>query len=406
MQPLAYRVRPRYFNDIIGQDHLVGENGIIKKMIDNNNLMSFILYGNPGSGKTTIAYIIKDIYKDKSYLFNASTDSKTDLKQILDNLMFNKNIILIIDEIHRMKKDVQDYLLPYLEEGKVTVIGLTTENPYRVINVAIRSRLHIYRINQIDKTDLKKLLIKVSVSEFNETLSDDIYDYIITASSLEIRSALNMLEIAFLINKDERNLDTIIKTIGIKNISVDQKGENYYDILSALIKSIRGSDVDAAIHYLARFLVCEDLNMITRRLMISAYEDISLGNPQVGPMVYAACMSALEVGLPEARIPLANAVILLATSPKSNSCYKAINEAIADLDTLKDMQIPPHILNKEIKGGAKYLYPHDYPSSFVKQQYMPNELFSKIYFNPKDNSKYERALKEYIKPIRQKLKER
>ena len=142
MQPLAYRVRPRYFNDIIGQDHLVGENGIIKKMIDNNNLMSFILYGNPGSGKTTIAYIIKDIYKDKSYLFNASTDSKTDLKQILDNLMFNKNIILIIDEIHRMKKDVQDYLLPYLEEGKVTVIGLTTENPYRVINVAISCLLY------------------------------------------------------------------------------------------------------------------------------------------------------------------------------------------------------------------------------------------------------------------------
>lgn len=403
MKPLAYRIRPTSFSDVVGQDHLVGENGIITKMLKNDKLVSFILYGKAGTGKTTIALILKEMFPLNSFLFNASTDSKQTLKEIVDATNFYENVIVIIDEIHRLKKDTQDYLLPYLENGKIIMVGLTTENPYRTINPAIRSRLHIYKLNEITPSDLKKLLFKVSEKE-KIKVTEEIIDYIVMASSLEIRTALNMLEISSLIDEKDRTLDKVKEIIGVKNIAIDQNGENYYDILSALIKSIRGSDVDASLHYLARFLKCEDLEMITRRLLISSYEDIGFGNPNASYIVYSACESALKVGLPEARIPLGFAVIYLASSPKSNSSYLAIDEAIHDLDNLKSMAIPKNILNKEIKGGANYLYPHDYPNDFVKQQYMPDELFSKTYYKPKENSKYEKALKAYLEPINKILK--
>lgn len=403
MQPLAYRLRPKTFDDIICQDHLVGKNGIIRKMIESDRLFSFILYGAPGCGKTTIANIIKDYYMS-SYSFNASTDTKEVLKSVAEKTKYYDNTILIIDEIHRMKKDVQDYLLPFLESGKIIMIGLTTENPYRTINPAIRSRCHIYRLNEIDEKSLFYYLKNVTIKEDIKNIDDDVINYIVNTSSLEIRQALNMLEVCSLLDEDKRNVKNVSEVIGIKNIRVDQSGENYYDILSALIKSIRGSDVDASLHYLARFLKCEDLQMITRRLMISSYEDIGLANINASTLVFNACECALKVGLPEARIPLGFTVCLLATSPKSNSSYLAINKAIADLDNLKSMNIPPHILNKEIKGGASYLYPHDYPNDFVKQQYLPDELFDKVYYEPKDSNKYEKALKEYYTQIRTILK--
>lgn len=404
MQPLAYRLRPKTFEDVIGQDHLVGKDGIITKMLNKNSLFSFILYGPAGSGKTTIAYIIKDMFKNQTFTFNASTDSKANLKDIILARNYYEHVILIIDEIHRMKKDIQDYLLPFLEDGSLIIIGLTTENPYRVINPAIRSRLHIYKMHELDETNLINLLKKASLKENIIINDDEIYKYIASASSLEIRTALNMLEVVSLIDENTRDLTHVKDVIGVKTIAIDGKGENYYDILSALIKSIRGSDVDASLHYLARFLVCEDLLMLTRRLEISAYEDIGMGNPQVGPRVIAACKAALDVGLPEARIPLAFAVVDLASSPKSNSTYLAIGKAIADLDNLKSKQIPPHILNKEIKGGANYLYPHDFPNDFVKQQYLPDELKNHTYYLPKENSKYEKALKEYLTKINNELK--
>lgn len=403
MQPLAYRLRPQNFDDIVGQPHLVGPKGIITKMVENDKLFSFILYGKAGCGKTSIASVIYSHYENKAFFFNASTDNKAILKDIIESTKYHENTIIIIDEIHRMKKDIQDFLLPYVESGKLIMIGLTTENPYRAINPAIRSRCHIYKINELTTYDLNNLLIKAMKKE-NIEISPDIIDYIITASSLEPRTALNMLEIASLLPPEERTLASVKEVIGIKTIAIDQNGENYYDILSALIKSIRGSDVDAALHYLARFLNCEDLIMITRRLMISAYEDIGFGNPQVGPRVKAACEAALEVGLPEARIPLAYAVIDLASSPKSNSAYLAIAAANEDLTNIKSMAIPPHILNKEIKGGAKYLYPHDFPQDFVKQQYLPDEIFDHIYFKPKPNSKYEKALINYLDNINKILK--
>ena len=401
MKPLAYRIRPKEFKDIVGQDHLVGERGIITKMLEQNKLYSMILYGPAGCGKTSIANIIANIFPLSTFSFNASCESKAKLKEIADSAKFYDNTICIIDEIHRMKKDIQDFLLPFLESGNITLIGLTTENPYRSINPAIRSRCHIYKMNEIKKDDIISLLKKTIKAEgFNE-MSDDILEYISIASSCEIRTALNMLEITSMLDKEDLKLDNVKALIGKKAFLIDEKGENFYDVASAMIKSIRGSDPDAALHYLARLLKTEDLQFICRRLLCSAYEDIGLGNPNVGPRVYAATEAALSLGLPEARLPLAYAVVDLATSPKSNSTYTAINEAIEDLESLTSMEIPPHILNKELKSGKyEYKYPHDYPNDYVKQQYMPNSLLGKVYYKPKDTGSYERAIKEFMTKLK------
>lgn len=402
MKPLAFRIRPKKFSDIVGQDHLVGPKGVITKMLEENKLFSMILYGPAGCGKTSIASIIEDMFSLSSYSFNASCDSKAKLKEITDSAKYHETTVCIIDEIHRMKKDTQDFLLPFVESGAITIIGLTTENPYRSINPAVRSRCHIYRMNEIKQEDIIKLLKKTILEENMNEMSDEILEYISIASSCEIRTALNMLEIASLIDKDELSLDRVKELIGKKAFLIDEKGENYYDVASAMIKSIRGSDPDAALHYLARLLKTEDLEFITRRLLCSTYEDIGLGNPNVGPRVYAACQAALSLGLPEARLPLAYAIVDLATSPKSNSTYLGINEAIEDLDNLTSMSIPPHILNKELKSGKyEYKYPHDYPMGYVKQQYMPDELLGKKYYKPKDTGSYERAIEKFMKELKE-----
>ncbi len=401
MQPLAYRIRPKKFEDVIGQDHLVGKNGVIKKMLDSNNLCSMILYGPAGCGKTSIASIIADMFPLTSFSFNASTDSKNKLKEIADSAKYHESTICIIDEIHRMKKDIQDFLLPFAESGSLIIIGLTTENPYRSINPAIRSRCHIYRMNEISKDDIISLLKRIVKSEGMKELSDEIYNYLATASSCEVRTALNMLEITEMLDENDINLENVEKLVGKKAFQIDREGEYYYDCASAMIKSIRGSDPDAALHYLARLLQTEDLEFIARRLLISAYEDIGLGNPNAGPRVYAACEASLHVGLPEARIPLAYAVVDLATSPKSNSAYLGINEAIKDLDNMTSMSIPPHILNKELKSGKyEYKYPHDYEKGWVKQQYLPDELIDRVYYKPKNTGSYERAIKEFMAKLK------
>ena len=401
MKPLAYRIRPQEFNDIVGQDHLVGENGVITKMLNKNTLFSFILYGPAGCGKTSIAEIIASKFPLSSFSFNASCDTKDKLKEIANAAKYYQNTICIIDEIHRLKKDVQDFLLPFLESGALTLIGLTTENPYRAINPAIRSRCHIYRMNEIKKEDIIKLLQKAIIEENLHPLTNDILEYIAVASSCEVRTSLNMLEITNMLDEADLNLENVKNIIGKKAFLIDEKGENYYDVASAMIKSIRGSDPDAALHYLARLLKTEDLQFICRRLLCSAYEDIALGNPNVGPRVYAATQAALSLGLPEARLPLAYAVVDLATSPKSNSTYKAINQAIEDLDTLESMSIPPHILNKELKSGKyEYKYPHDYENGYVKQQYMPDELLGQTYYEPKNTGSYEWAIKEFMTKLK------
>lgn len=405
MQPLAYRIRPKKFEDIIGQDHLVGPHGVITKMLNQEKLFSMILYGTPGCGKTSIAEIITSFYPMSSFSFNASTDNKEKLKDIADSTKYYDDTICIIDEIHRMNKNTQDFLLPYMESGKLIIIGLTTENPYRSINPAIRSRCHIYRMNEITPSDIIVLLNKTIEKEKINKIPIDIIKYISIASGNDIRTALNMLEIVSMLDDSELTVENAQKLIGKKAFLIDEEGENYYDCASAMIKSIRGSDPNAALHYMARLLKTGDLEFICRRLLCSAYEDIGLGNPNVGPRVYAACEAALHLGLPEARLPLAYAVVDLATSPKSNSTYLAIDEALADLDNLTSMKIPPHILNKELKSGKyEYKYPHDYKNGYVLQQYLPDELLGKTYYKAKDTGSYERAIKEFMKKLKDEAK--
>jgi len=401
MKPLAYRIRPKSFDEIVGQDHLVGKNGVITKMLNQNKLFSMILYGPAGCGKTTIAEIISNMFPLSSYSFNASCDNKAKLKDIADSAKYHESTICVIDEIHRMKKDVQDFLLPYVENGELIIIGLTTENPYRSINPAIRSRCHIYRMNEINKADIITLLKKVIISEKYNELSDDILEYIAITSSCEVRTALNMLEVIEMLDKDELNIENAKNLIGKKAFQLDDKGEYYYDIASAMIKSIRGSDPDAALHYLARLIEIGDIEFISRRLLCSAYEDIGLGNPNIGPRVFAATEAAKSLGFPEARLPLAYAVVDLATSPKSNSTYLGIDDALADLEKMTSMKIPPHILNKELKSGKyEYKYPHDYKNGYVKQQYLPDELLGKVYYKPKDTGSYERGIIEHMKKLK------
>ncbi|MCR5462848.1 MAG: replication-associated recombination protein A [bacterium] len=405
MMPLAYRIRPKEFKDIIGQDHLVGEKGIITKMLNQEKLFSMILYGTPGCGKTSIAEIIASFYPMSSFSFNASTDNKEKLKDIANSTKYYDDTICVIDEIHRMNKNTQDFLLPYMESGKLIIIGLTTENPYRSINPAIRSRCHVYRMNEISIDDIVTLINRTIEKEKLPKIGSDIIKYIAYSSGNDIRTALNMLEVVSMLDKDELTLENAQKLIGKKSFLIDEEGENYYDCASAMIKSIRGSDPDAALHYMARLLKTGDLEFICRRLLCSAYEDIGLGNPNVGPRVYAACEAALHLGLPEARLPLAYAIVDLATSPKSNSTYLAIDKALADLDNLTSMKIPPHILNKELKSGKyEYKYPHDYKNGYVKQQYLPDELINTVYYEAKDTGSYERAIKEFMEKLKKEAK--
>ena len=398
MEPLACRLRPKTFDDIVGQDHLVGKNGVIRKMCEQQKLFSMILYGDPGIGKTSIANVIASYFGLNIFEFNASVDNKAKLKEIADSQLFYDEAIVIIDEIHRMKKDIQDFLLPSVEKGKLVIIGLTTVNPYQAINPAIRSRCHVYRLNPIGKSDTIKLLnrvLKTEKSMQNLKINNEVIDYIAEASGSEIRTALNMLEAVSLLGENiEITLNDAVNICGKPSLKLDMGEDNYYDLLSALQKSIRGSDVDASLHYLARLVTLEDLDIIARRLMVIAYEDIGLGNPHIGPRVLAATEVAKRIGFPEARIPLAEIVVEMALSPKSNSAYAAFDNAIADYQKGNTGQIPPHILNREIgHNGIEYKYPHDYPDDWVDQEYMPSGLVGHRYYEGKETGAYERQLK-------------
>ncbi len=404
MKPLAHRLRPTQFEDVVGQDHLIGKDGIITHMIDQNKLISFILYGNPGTGKTTIASLVAKKAQMEAYGFSAATDSKQRLKEIIDMTAYH-DVLLIIDEIHRMKTDIQDYLLPYVEEGKVTIIGLTTNNPYITVNPAIRSRCHIYQLNDITEQDIIQVLehaLKSDEVDTHLTLTKDTLAYIAQSAGGEIRTALNMLEATLLLTQYDVITPKIAKlAIGKPVLQLDGDQDNYYEVLSAFQKSIRGSDVDASLHYLARLIVMQDLVSLTRRLMVIAYEDIGLANPQIGPKVMAACDAAIKLGLPEARIPLSVAVIDCALSPKSNTAQGALDRAIEDFQSGASGPIPKHIINSEIKGDASlYKYPHNYPYAIVDQTYLPDNLKDKHYYEPKDDSTYEKALKERLEWIK------
>ncbi|MDD3107341.1 MAG: replication-associated recombination protein A [Bacilli bacterium] len=410
MEPLAYKLRPTSIDDIIGQTHLVGKNGVIRKMVNNKAIPSLILFGNPGTGKTTIALAISHDLALPCFTFNASIDNKAKLKEIIEHISDATQTIIIIDEIHRMKKDIQDYLLPYVESGKVTMIGITTINPYHSVNPAVRSRCLVLKLNSLTNDDLQQILYK-AVACFDTKISFDeqATEYLVQMANGDARALINMIEGIYFSKTDQDiiNLE-YAKTIILKpSINIDKSDDNYFDTLSGLHKSIRGSDVNASLHYLAKLLASEDLLPLIRRLYCICYEDISLANPQMGPKVRAACECALELGMPEARLPLASVVVEMALSPKSNSTLIGIDAALKDIDEGKSGTLPVHLKNVYAfdQDKNKYKYPHDYPGAWVKQQYLPNAIKNATYWQPKTTSKNEEMLKERFEAIEKAKKE-
>ena len=398
MEPLAYKLMPKKLEDIFGQEHLVSKDGFIYKMVKNDKITSMILYGKPGIGKTTIANVVCNEMNIPYGIFNASTDNKATLSKLISEGKNYPRYILIVDEIHRMKKDIQDYLLPYVENGTLTMIGLTTVNPYHSVNPAIRSRCHIYKLNDLRYDDLYKIYTRAHSSKGSEIkIDDDVVNYLINMSNLEIRTFINSFDT--LINTastDHITIDDAIKIIQKANVSIDDNGDSYFDTLSGFHKSLRGSDPDAALHYLAKLLESDDLQSISRRLLCVAYEDVGLANPTLAPRVKAACDAARELGLPEARLPLAAITIELALSPKSNSAYIALEKATEDIKNGRSGSLPLHLKNTYSfdPRQTSYKYPHDYPNSYVVQQYLPDVLVGTKYYEPKVNSKFEQGLKD------------
>ena len=402
-EPLAIKMRPKCLNDVVGQEHLIGDNKIIRNMVNNKRLFSMILYGKPGIGKTTIATAIVEELGLRYRMLNAVINNKKDFDVVVEEAKMFGGMVVIMDEIHRLNKDKQDLLLPYLESGLITLIGMTTSNPYHKINPAIRSRCQIFELHELDTNDIIKALNKVQKTEYLKDIkiNKKTIEYIANLSSGDLRYAYNLLEMAYYSTSDFNVTVDVIKNINSKPVFFHDKNEDgHYDVISAFQKSIRGSDVNAALHYLARLIEAEDLDIIYRRMSVIAYEDIGLANPSMGPKV-DACINACErLGLPEARIPLAATVIELALSPKSNSAEMAIEAALNDIRSGNTGNVPDHI-----KTNSKdYLYPHSYPNGWVKQQYLPNQIKDRKYYLPKTTSKYEESLKSVYDKLTAKQK--
>ena len=392
MDNLAIKLRPKKLKDIIGQTHLVGEGKILSNLINNKKIVSMILYGKPGTGKTSIAFAIASELEIRHKVLNAVINSKKDFDIVIEEAKLYGSILLIVDEIHRLNKDKQDILLPHLESGLITLIGMTTSNPYHKINPAIRSRCQIFELKEHTDEDILNALNKAAKSGFLPDIKIDkkAKEAIMNLASGDLRYAYNLLETAYYASNDKKITTTFLKEMNAKPIFFhDASDDGHYDVLSALQKSIRGSDVNASLHYLARLIEGEDLDSIFRRLNVIAYEDIGLANPSIGPKVDAVIHAVERLGLPEARIPLSVIVIEMALSPKSNSAYLAIANALNDIRSGNTSNVPNHIKTNSLD----YKYPHDYPNHYVKQQYLPDKLVGKEYYQAQNN-KYERSLKE------------
>lgn len=388
MELLANDIRPIKLNDVYGQNHLIGEGKILTNLVKNKKLFSMIFYGNPGCGKTSIANALVNELNMPYRMLNAVINKKTDFDIVIEEAKMNGQIILIIDEIHRMNKDKQDILLPYLENGKIIMIGLTTSNPYHSINPAIRSRCQIFEVKSLKPEDIVKILIKAKDNLEGIQIDDNCLNIISSSSNGDVRSALNLLEMAYYSSTDHIITEDVLKSINAKPIIyIDKNDDNYYNSISALQKSIRGSDVDAAVYYLGVLLEAQDLDIIFRRLSVIAYEDIGLANPSIGPKLDAAINAATRVGFPECIIPLSEIVIEMALSPKSNSAYLAIDKALTTIRTKNCGSVPKHIHT----NSKDYLYPHNYKNSWVKQQYLPDNIKKEKFYYPKNNA-YENNL--------------
>lgn len=388
MEILADKLRPKCLDDIIGQKHLVGEGKVIRNLVLNNHIVSMILYGKPGIGKTSIATAICETIDKPFRMLNATINNKQDFDIVIEEAKMHGEMVIIMDEIHRLNKDKQDLLLPYIENGLIILIGMTTSNPFHKINPAIRSRCQIFELKELTIDDIKEGLDKAGKYLKGIILDDDAKSVIAKLSSGDLRSAINLLEVAFYSTMDKHVTLESVKNINAKaTFFSDSSEDGHYDVLSGLQKSIRGSDVDASLHYLARLIEEGDLDSIYRRLSVIAYEDIGLANPAMGPKVMAAIHASELVGLPEARIPLGTLVAEMALSPKSNSAHIALDAALEDIESGTTGNLPSHIKT----NSPAYKYPHDYPNSWVEQQYLPDNIKNKKYYKPRNN-KYEANL--------------
>ena len=391
-KPLALKLAPSTLSEVIGQKHLIGEGKILTNLVKNKKLFSMILYGKPGIGKTSIANAIVSDLGERYRFLNATINTKKDLDIVIEEAKMYDGMILIMDEIHRLNKDKQDILLPQLESGLITLIGMTTSNPYHAINPAIRSRCQLFELKELETEDiiegLKRAIKHPDLKGIE--IDDKSIELIAKLSGNDLRYAYNLLEVAFYSTDDKKITEEKIRKINNKPVFFsDKNGEGHYDVLSGLQKSIRGSDVAASLHYLARLIVEGDLDSIYRRLSVIAYEDIALANPAIGPRLDAAINAAERVGLPEARIPLGTIVVEMALSPKSNTAHIAFDEAIKDIEEGNVGTIPAHIKT----NSPLYKYPHDYKGAYVVQQYLPDKLKNKKYYHPKDIG-YEKNIKE------------
>lgn len=415
--PLADRMRPNRIEDVAGQRHLLSEGKVLRKIIDSGNVPNLIFYGPSGVGKTTVAKIIAANCGKKLCYLNATTASTADIKEIINSIGgFDSagGILLYLDEIQYFNKKQQQILLSYIETGDITLIAATTENPYFYIYNAILSRSTVFEFKALSAEDIKTAVNRaiVVLSEENGKkieISDESLIKLCRAAAGDVRRALNMLELCVLTSETDSDIiikdETTEEILAANAVRYDREGDEHYDIISAYQKSMRGSDPDAAVYYLGRLLAAGDLPSACRRLLVCACEDVGLAYPQIIPIVKAAVDTAREVGLPEARLPLADAVILVATAPKSNSAHDAINEAMADIERGVGGDIPRHLQNKHFDGedaeikGQHYKYPHDYRNHYVNQQYLPNEIKDKQYYRFGAN-KTEQKCKEYWSSVK------
>ena len=420
-RPLADRVRPSRIDEVCGQSHLLGTGKVLRRIIDSGNIPNLIFYGPSGVGKTTVANIIAERCGKKLYHLNATTASTADIKAIIDGLGGIETaggVMLYLDEIQYFNKKQQQILLQYIETGDITLIASTTENPFFYVYNAILSRSSVFEFKSLTADEIMPSIVRAAkiLGEENSVaveIGENEVKKIALSAAGDVRRALNILELCFITvfseqsGKDSVKIGEEIVEQLLENNSVryDREGDEHYDIISAYQKSMRGSDPDAAVYYLARLLAAGDIQSACRRLLVCANEDVGLAYPQIIPIVQAAVDSALQLGLPEGRIPLANAVILVATSPKSNSAYCAINEALADVEKGVTGAVPRQLQNKHCDGedaavkGQNYLYPHDYPNHYVKQQYLPDAIKNKQYYKFGNNSS-EQKFKEYWDKIK------
>lgn len=427
--PLASRMRPTTLDEVVGQKHIIGKDKLLYRAIKADQLGSIIFYGPPGTGKTTLAKVIANTTSASFRQINATVAGKKDMEDVVKEAkdalgMYGKKTILFVDEIHRFNKSQQDYLLPYVEDGTLILIGATTENPYFEVNGALLSRSRIFELKALEKEDVKELILravrdeKKGMGSYHAVIDDEAADFLADVSGGDARAALNAVELGVLTTERDQadglihiTLEVVQECIQKRAVRYDKDGDNHYDTISAFIKSMRGSDPDAAVYYLARMLYAgEDIKFIARRIMICAAEDVGNADPQALTVAVSAAQAVERIGMPEAQIILSQAVLYVATAPKSNSACNAVFEAMDAVKNQRSMPVPAHLQDSHYGGSAKlghgigYKYAHNYPNHYVKQQYLPDGMEGQVFYHPSENG-YESKIGEHMRFLRESVRD-